>query len=94
MWHFASSLDESCRLVAIVARWAWRLEGGCTYTSLTLRKLDTLRELYPWVDAMYDAVYADLLEGLCASDRLRSRPVLGLWERWLDLVMGRRAREF
>ena len=53
-----------------------------------------LRTHYPTIAELYETTHATLLAGLRASDRLRARPVLAIWERWLELVMGRREREF
>ncbi len=42
---------------------------------------------------MYDTVFEEIRDGLQGADRLAARPVLGLWEEWLELVMGRSRRE-
>ncbi len=80
MWRFAATLDRSDRLIATVARWAWRLEGGGIYSRLTLQKLVVLRTTYPQIADMYDQVFRDLRTGLRYADRLHARPVLGVWE--------------
>ena len=74
-------------MVGIMTAWVWQLEAVQTCQRMSLMTIDHLRDRYKVPSDIYSEVFRDLREGLRGATKLRNRPVLGVWERLLEMQM-------